>query len=675
MKENIFSRNWLRIKMLLAGLFFTLLFGVFKTSLGNYLIGLTGDVDTSYSWIGKISLIIFTIIGLTLFYILVGPFQQFYNKRKKGEEISPELFNKAKYISKRIARLLFIINFGCYFISSLIMYFLIYKGVTDATVGMRYFIFNSATNIISGFISALVEITIIDFILIKPKETLNIRFLTNEKEMSIKTRFMLFTAGVIIYVSVFIALPAYNQLNKDDVFKDLIVQNLRSEATTKEDILVIFEEKFSIDRTKEFTNISLSISIGMFIIIMVSAYIIFREFDLRQKNITKHLRELSGGGGDLSSRFRIIRFDEIGRTTHYLNTFIQSFADIFKQIKSGIYDVKDSTHVLTASLKEVGNVTSGINTSIDEVQAAVAEQLQVTENAKKKLDETLESIINISSSINDQASVVEQNSAAILEMTESITSVHGLTESALGIAKELEYASGKGNESVSDTIDSMKDISSFSEKVREAIEVIGMIAGQTDILAMNAAIEAAHAGEFGKGFAVVSDEVKKLAEVSSHSAAEILEIIDNMGIKIQSGVVLSRTAGESLEKITGDMQKSTQLVTEIAGAMTQQSAGAAEINQSFTHLLEVTESLKNFLTIQSLLNDGMKQSMNELIAYSQTMKETFQSLVRSNYQVNDEVNKVNSVALKNDKVVGDLFNLINKYKLSDAEITGVKVAD
>lgn len=678
MNENIFSRNWVRIKMLLAGLFFTILFGLYKTLLGEYLIGLSPEVNTEYAWIGKISLIGFTIIGLTLFYILMGCFQEFYNKKKNGEEISPELYKKAKYISKRVMVSLLAINIGCYLLSSIIMYFAIYIRVPDTIVGLRYFSFNFISNIVSGFTAAMVEITVVDFILIKPKELLDIQFIGNEKEMNIKTRLMLFTASIILYVFIFIALPAYNQLNLDNLLKKDVVQYIATGEITNEH----FHENLMLDRTTEFTRISLLIGLGMFLIIMISAYIVFKEFDFRQKRITLHLKELSEGGGDLSSRFRLIRFDEIGRTTHHINLFIQSLAKIFHQIKQAIHNVRESAMLLTHSLKKAGSVTGGMITAIDNVQTAISEQLDVTEHTKTKLDETLDSIITIGKSINDQASVVEENSAAIVEMTESITSVHGLTEEALKIAKELEASSEKGNDSVSDTVTAMGDISSFSDKVKDAIEVIGTIAGQTNILAMNAAIEAAHAEEFGKGFAVVADEVRKLAELSSTSAHEILDIIENMGKKIESGVDLSQAAGVCLGEITGGMRKSSQLITEIAGAMAQQSAGAADINQSFSHLLGVTERLKEFLVHQSLLNDEIKRSMNSLMKYTLTMKETFQKLIQSNYKVNEEVDRVNTISNKNDVVVGNLFELINKYTLveqektaGEKEETGVKLAE
>jgi methyl-accepting chemotaxis protein len=464
-------------------------------------------------------------------------------------------------------------------------------------------------------------------------------------------------------------------LNEDTLLKEEMITYLEEGGEASGRIDTAFIEKLSMDRTKQFTNISLIIAIGLFVIIMISAYIIFREFELRQKRITRHLMELSSGSGDLSRRFSIVRFDEIGRITHHINAFTLSISDIFRRIKDAIYNVKDSANDLNNSVKDVGSVTGGMVASIDQVEHAISEQLDITGAAKKKLDDTLQSIITIGSSINDQAGIVEQNSAAILEMTESITSVHRLTEEALGIAKELEDASEKGNESVSDTIESMGDISSFSEKVKDSIEIIGTIAGQTNILAMNAAIEAAHAGEFGKGFAVVADEVRKLAEVSSQSAHEILDIIERMGKKIDSGVVLSNTAGESLEKVTKGMVRSSQLVTEIAGAMAQQSAGAADINKSFTHLLEVTEGLKNFLTMQSLLNDGMQKSMEELINYSRTMKDTIDALIKNNLKVNEEVNRVNSISGRNKSVVSELFELINRYILEEREETGVRLAE
>jgi methyl-accepting chemotaxis protein len=226
------------------------------------------------------------------------------------------------------------------------------------------------------------------------------------------------------------------------------------------------------------------------------------------------LNELTKGEGDLSKRLYILKFDEIGRTTNVINAFIGSLSALFRKIKTAMDNVQQSAQHLNQSLDITDKVIAGMSDSTKKVKTDLIDQVSVAETTHKTLDETLDSIKSISNRINDQAVVVDENFASIEEMTTNITSVHHLTEQSMEVAQNLRAFALQGNSSVSATIDAMNNISSFSERVRDAIEVIRTIANQTNILALNAAIEAAHAGQAGKGFAVVADEVRKLAESS-----------------------------------------------------------------------------------------------------------------------------------------------------------------
>jgi methyl-accepting chemotaxis protein len=672
MKETIITRNKVRIQCLAVGIIITLIFAIFKTRLGYFLIGLSKDVDTSYQYIGTISMAVFATIGFIIFYSILKPFQSFYNLAVKGEEVPPALFNKAKHISKRVTMGLLLINIACYTTSSIIIYLVIYMPVPDVFLGLRYFFFNLITNIVTASTSAFVEIAVVDYILNKPKKLLEIYAITDEKDMGLKTRLLLFNAINIIYVFYFISLNAFNKINEDTELKERI-ETLFVSTAGKSEIYQEIQDDLKIDRTADFTFITVIVGIGLFVIVMGSAWIMFSEFDSRLKEINSRLHELSTGESDLTSRLPILRYDEIGRTTNHINILIEVLSELFNRIREAIFKVRSSTEDLSASLNEAGGVVNGMIKEIDNVQNAIAQQLDVTKTTDEKLNETLSSIKIIGNRIGEQVGSMEENSASIVEMTESITSVYRLTEEAMRITRELEVTSGVGNDSVSDTIEAIGDIAAFSDKVKEAIEVISTIANQTNILAMNAAIEAAHAGEYGKGFAVVADEVRKLAELSSNSAREILDTIENMTQKISTGVSLSQNSGSSLVEITEGMKKSAQLVTEISSAMSQQSAGASDINSSFSQLLKITEDLGDFIVNQSHLNDEIKNRMAELMKYSLAMKETVEKLIRNNYTVKEGVRKVNEISEKNNMVVNELYELITKFKLREYEREEIRI--
>jgi methyl-accepting chemotaxis protein len=163
---------------------------------------------------------------------------------------------------------------------------------------------------------------------------------------------------------------------------------------------------------------------------------------------------------------------------------------------------------------------------------------------------------------------------------------------------------------VTDSIHAIKQVEDASKKVTEMVSVISQISSQTNLLAMNAAIEAAHAGEAGKGFAVVATEVRNLAESSSKSAKEISVQIKKMLSTVNNGVALSEKAGAMLNSISTDIGATTGLVKQIADAMTEQSLAANEILDSISSLVEETQSIRNNAIEQKRRNDTVRAEVD-----------------------------------------------------------------
>ncbi|RPJ04302.1 MAG: hypothetical protein EHM28_13655 [Spirochaetaceae bacterium] len=304
-------------------------------------------------------------------------------------------------------------------------------------------------------------------------------------------------------------------------------------------------------------------------------------------------------------------------------------------------------------------------TSTKEIHSQLSEQAESTAGTNRELDQALGAVATISDRITDQASIVEQNSAAITQITANIRSVHRNTENALSISGELDERSRQGTEAVGFIIESINDIDGFSKKVGEAIEVISMIADQTDILAMNAAIEAAHAGDYGKGFAVVADEIRKLAELSSASAREILSTLGLMFAMIQQAVERASHSGEALAAIGDGVTQSGAIIAEITRAMSEQMQGASSMSESYARLLAVTEDLKEFMSSQSKSSDSVKTELAAMEEKTKNIQGALDELVHGDERVSSQVARVLQISARNRELVGDLFRTINSFKLGD----------
>jgi methyl-accepting chemotaxis protein len=374
-------------------------------------------------------------------------------------------------------------------------------------------------------------------------------------------------------------------------------------------------------------------------------------------------RELAEGEADLTACIDMDAKDEIGDLVCDFNTFLGKLRDTIADLKGAQSGLSELGERLGASVEGTAAAVGALTESIEAVRDRGLRQASSVEESSSAISQIARNISSLDDLIAGQAASITEASAAIEQMVGSIGSV---TASVSKMAEEfsaLAGASEAGKAKLSEAAERIAQISSQSRALLETNEIIASIASSTNLLAMNAAIEAAHAGEAGKGFSVVADEIRRLSETAAEQSTTIGEELGSILEAIGDIVGLSKDSEEAFSLVAGKILATEALVREVDHAMAEQSEGSKQILEALREMNEVTTQVKTGSSEMSAGNRAVLEEMARLREAAFDVKERVDAMAASADDIGSNVGAVAGVAKGTRETIDRMEAAIGRFKV------------
>lgn len=386
---------------------------------------------------------------------------------------------------------------------------------------------------------------------------------------------------------------------------------------------VIGANAFQSEFNSAASKVAIDISIIAIIAIIIGGFISYYYSSKLTKPIVQISKELTlASNGDYTGdEVKVTSKDEIGELAKDFNLMRRNMKDLISQFSHSTQHIAASSEQLTASAEETSKATNEINLAIQSVASgseASTIQLQETAVALEEVSTAINNLANNSSIISEASmAVTEQANQGNVYVEKTVKQIHSINDKVL-----------ESNE-VLDLLDKS------SNKIGEITDVINDIASQTNLLALNAAIEAARAGEHGRGFAVVADEVRKLAEQSQESSNQISDLIKDIQAnmskstyamhsvkdEVQEGLEIVAKTEVSFKEIVSNMGEMREKITDMAATVQQLSASAEEVTASVNNISTIAQDASAHTQGVATNTEEQMASMEEIATSSSSLSQ------------------------------------------------------
>jgi len=380
-------------------------------------------------------------------------------------------------------------------------------------------------------------------------------------------------------------------------------------------------------------------------------------------SIVEQMENLSSEKKDLTRRINVCSVDEIGTVSGMVNAFCEHLGDGILEIKNGQGDLAKVGTQLEEHARDMAVSVVQIADAADQVLAKTKGQMESANSSAKTVKELAALVETLEGSVVTQTSSMSQGSTAVEQMVGNISSIGAVTEKMAAQFKTVGEASEEGRRIQNESRQRISEIVEQSQALQEANKIIATIAAQTNLLAMNAAIEAAHAGESGRGFSVVADEIRKLAENSSSESHKIGVELKQIVTTIDKIVRDSEASGNAFAEVSNRISETEKLVFEVDNAIREQKTGAGQVMDSLRVMNETNTRVSEDSRKMAQGNEEMLREINTLHDHAMEISARMGEVSEGIGKIKSGAQEVSGLAATTHTTIEKISSIVNEFEV------------